>query len=131
MLARNDHGVLCTLHPERGIDAVPCLYAVDDDGYVGFGIDRVKPKLSTSLQRTHNLDRDPRATLLLEGWDREDWSKLWWVRAHLVHVPEEAHRGEVIADRLAARFPQYADKPFERIVVLRVAAITGWSGAEG
>ena len=34
-LAANDHGILCTLHAERGVDAVPVVYAVDDDGYVG------------------------------------------------------------------------------------------------
>ena len=29
------HGVLCTLHPERGPDAQPVVYAVSDDGEVG------------------------------------------------------------------------------------------------
>ena len=46
-LAAHDHGILCTVHPERGVDAVPVAYAVDDDGYVGVPIDRVKPKGSS------------------------------------------------------------------------------------
>ena len=82
-LAAHDHGILCTVHPERGVDAVPVVYAVDDDGYVGVPVDRVKPKASTRLQRERNLETDPRGTLLVEHWDRHDWSQLWWVRAEL------------------------------------------------
>ena len=44
-LASHDHGILCTVHAERGVDAVPVAFAVDDDGYVGVPIDRVKPVL--------------------------------------------------------------------------------------
>src|SRR5256885_5647014 len=51
-----------------------------EDGYVGVPIDRVKPKASLRLQRERNLEADPRATLLVEHWDRSDWSRLWWVR---------------------------------------------------
>ena len=82
-LAAHDHGVLCTVHAERGVDAVPVVYVVDDDGCVGVPIDRVKPKASPRLQRERNLSADPRAALLVEHWDRGDWSRLWWVRAEL------------------------------------------------
>ena len=41
-LAAHDHGVLCTLHAERGVDAVPVVYAMDDVA-VGVPVDRVKP----------------------------------------------------------------------------------------
>ena len=72
-LELHDHGILCTVHAERGVDAVPVAYAVDDDGYVGVPIDLVKPKASLRLQRERNLEADPRATLLVEHWDRDDW----------------------------------------------------------
>src|SRR4029453_10552195 len=81
-LTAHDHGILCTVHPERGVDAVPVVYAVDHD-CVGVPVDRVKPKASSRLQRERNLEADPRATLLVEHWDRDDWSQLWWVRAEL------------------------------------------------
>jgi hypothetical protein len=55
-LESHDHGILCTVHAERGVDAVPVAYAVDDDGYVGVPIDRVKPKASLRLQRERNLE---------------------------------------------------------------------------
>ncbi len=63
-LAAHDHGILCTVHAERGVDAVPVVYVVDDDGYVGVPVDLVKPKASLRLQRERNLEADPRATLL-------------------------------------------------------------------
>ena len=125
-LAAHDHGILCTVHPERGVDAVPVAYAVDDDGYVGVPIDRVKPKASSRLQRERNLEADPRGTLLVEHWDRDDWSRLWWVRAELRSEDADG-RAAALAARLAGRFPQYRDQPFDRVLVLRLAGVTGWA----
>jgi PPOX class probable F420-dependent enzyme len=122
-LAAHDHGILCTVHPERGVDAVPVVYALAGD-VVGVPVDRVKPKASTRLQRERNLEADPRAVLLVEHWDREDWSRLWWVRAELAF---EGDAAPALGDRLAERFPQYRDQPFDRVLALRVAALTGWA----
>jgi hypothetical protein len=129
-LVAHDHGILCTLHPERGIDAVPVVYAVDDDGYVGVPVDRVKPKTSSRLQRQRNLEIDPRATLLVEHWDRHDWSRLWWVRAELRWQGGAApHRAVALAARLADAFPQYRDQPFDQVLVLRLLGVTGWAAS--
>ena len=122
-LAAHDHGVLCTLHAERGVDAVPVVYAVDDNA-VGVPVDRVKPKASSRLQRERNLEADPRATLLVEHWDRDDWSQLWWVRAELRF---EGDAAPALAARLAERFQQYRDQPFDRVLLLRVVGVTGWA----
>jgi hypothetical protein len=132
-LAAHDHGILCTVHAERGVDAVPVAYVVDDDGCVGVPVDLVKPKVSSRLQRERNLEADPRATLLVEHWDPGDWSLLWWVRAELrwqsdVGVDADPGRAEALATRLAGRYPQYRDQPFARVLVLRIVGVTGWSG---
>jgi len=130
LLAAHDHGILCTVHGERGVDAVPVVYVVDDDGYVGVPVDRVKPKTSSRLQRERNLEADPRAALLVEHWDRDDWSRLWWVRAELRWQGEaSAERSADLAGGLAHAFPQYRGQPFSRVLVLRVVALTGWSAA--
>jgi hypothetical protein len=130
-LGAHVHGVLCTLHPERGPDPQPVVYAVGDDDQLGVPIDRVKPKASTRLKREDNLAADPRGTLLIEHWETEDWSRLWWVRADLRHVPDPPTSvTDALADQLARTVPQYADKPFHRILVCRVVAVTGWSAAE-
>lgn len=130
-LAGQVHGVLCTLHPERGPDPQPVVFAVSDDGHVGVPIDRVKPKSSSRLQREDNLAADPRGSLLVEHWETQDWSRLWWVRAQLEHVADPpAALTEQLADRLAATVPQYADKPFHRVLVCRIVGVTGWSASE-
>jgi hypothetical protein len=101
---------------------------VDDDDFVGVPVDRVKPKSSTRLRRTENLEADPRASLLVEQWDPEDWSRLWWVRAELRWVPDASPEREAsLADLLAARYPQYRDRPFDRVLVLHLVAVTGWA----
>lgn len=130
-LGEHVHGVFCTLHPERGPDPQPVVYAVDEDGYVGVPIDRVKPKASSRLQREANLEADPRGALLVEHWDAEDWSRLWWVRAECRHVPDPPPEVvERLTDRLAGTVPQYADKPFHRVLVCRIVRVTGWAAGD-
>jgi PPOX class probable F420-dependent enzyme len=127
-LAAHDHGILCTVHAERGVDAVPVAFAVDEDDFVGVPIDRVKPKSSSRLQRERNLEADPRATLLVEHWDPDDWSRLWWVRAELRWIAD-APPGRVtdLAGRLSDRYHQYRDQPFTHVLVLRIVHVTGWA----
>lgn len=127
-LAAHDHGVLCTLHPDRGVDAVPVVYATDGEGYLGVPIDRVKPKAGSRLQRERNLEADPRATLLIEHWDPEDWSRLWWVRVELRWQGDDhADRAEALATELSRRYRQYRDRPFTRVLVFRILGLTGWA----
>ncbi|WP_313675472.1 pyridoxamine 5'-phosphate oxidase family protein [Mycolicibacterium sp.] len=128
-LAAGVHGVLCTLHPERGPDPVPVVYAVGD-GHIGVPVDSVKPKASSRLRREDNLAADPRAALLVEQWDPADWSRLWWVRATLRYVPDPpGPLVDGLAERLSHAVPQYADAPFHRIVVCRIVAVTGWAAS--
>ena len=128
-LAANGHGVLSTVHAQRGVDAVPVVFAITE-GFVGVPVDQVKPKSSPRLQRQQNLEADPRATLLIEHWDRDDWSKLWWVRAQLRYDSSpESDLAESLTDQLASNFVQYQDKPFFGLLVLQVEAVTGWSAS--
>jgi hypothetical protein len=125
------HGVLCTVHPDRGPDALPVVYAVSGDGHIGSPIDRVKPKASSQLQREKNLAKDPRAALLAELWDPDDWSRLWWVRARLEHVPNPSVTlVEELTTRLANAIPQYVDQPFHRVIVFRILAVSGWAASD-
>ncbi len=127
-LVVHDHGVLCTVHPSRGVDAVPVAFALDEEGHLGIPVDLVKPKSSTRLQRERNLEADPRATLLVEHWDRQDWSRLWWVRAELRWVPDPpVERVTGLSALLVDRYRQYRSEPFARILVVRVLALTGWA----
>lgn len=130
-LAADGHGVLSTVHPRRGVDAVPVVYAITGD-IVGTPIDTVKSKSSNSLQRERNLRADPRATLLVEHWDRDDWSRLWWVRGELRWRDDAGPEViETLAGLLATAYPQYRDRPFARLLTLQLVGVTGWSAHAG
>jgi hypothetical protein len=123
-----DHGVLATLNRSRGADLVPACFAIDGDR-VTIPIDSVKPKGSTALGRIRNLERDPRATLLVEHWDARDWSALWWVRLLLVRSTEPPGRVAALERALRDRYAQYATAPFVEILTFRIDAVAGWAAA--
>ena len=127
LLAAAHHGVLCTAHLHRGVDPVPCVYAIDGD-LVGIPIDTVKDKSTTRLQREMNLETDPRAALLVGHRDPGDRSRLFWVRAELLHRPDPAPEVvAILARTLAEKIVQYRRRPFAGMIVLQVTATTCWS----
>jgi hypothetical protein len=125
-----DHGILATVHPARGADAVPACFVIEGE-VIAIPIDRIKPKRSTTLQRTRNLEADPRATLLCEHWDAADWSRLWWVRLTLRRSVEAAATTERLELALRQRYPQYETEPFAGILTFRIVAVLGWAAGEG
>jgi PPOX class probable F420-dependent enzyme len=124
--AAADHGVLATLHHERGADLVPACFAMAG-GYLAIPIDQVKPKSGPELARLRNLEADPRATLLVERWDAADWSRLWWVRLSLRRSEVDPAIGAVLERALRDRYPQYRATAFAGLVAFRIEAVTGWS----
>jgi hypothetical protein len=126
--AAADHGVLATLSGPHGADLVPACFAIDGDR-LAIPIDSVKPKGSTALGRVRNLERDPRATLLVEHWDPVDWSRLWWVRLLLRRTEEPASQVAVLERGLRDRYPQYRDATFVEILTFRIEHVGGWEAA--
>lgn len=123
-----DHGVLATLNRTGTADLVPVCFAILD-GVVAIPIDSIKPKRSTALGRVRNLERDPRATLLIERWDPADWGRLWWVRISLIRAAVAPELGARLEQSLRDRYPQYAMAAFVAILAFRVDAIGGWAAA--
>jgi PPOX class probable F420-dependent enzyme len=120
------HGVLATLHPQRGLDAVPVVFAVVDRLLV-VPVDTVKPKHHAGLVRLANVARDPRCVLLVEHYS-DDWSELWWVRVH-ADAEQIADPGPWV-EALSARYPPYR-RPGAVVgaLLLRPTAVTGWTAA--
>jgi PPOX class probable F420-dependent enzyme len=120
-LAVAEHGVLSTVHPDRGVDAVPVVFAIGPPR-IFIPIDTIKPKRTTQLQRLANLEADPRCVLLVDHYDR-DWTKLWWVRVHATAVATDA-----VLQPLLDRFEVYRTKgAIAAAIVLTVTEITGWA----
>jgi len=126
--AAADHGVLATLDPNHGARLVPACFAIDEDR-LAIPIDSVKPKGSTALGRVRNLERDPRASLLIEHWDPVDWSRLWWVHLQLVRTDEADDQVARLERLLRERYPQYRDGPFIEILTFRIENVGGWEAA--
>ncbi len=136
------HGVLATLHPTRGVDAVPVVYAVVDgrddrgldDRLIVVPVDTVKPKRHLALGRLANLAGDQRAVLLVEHYE-DDWSELWWVRVHVTALTSGWRRQDPAPAgllALARRYPEYrAAGTIAATVALRPTAITGWAARPG
>jgi PPOX class probable F420-dependent enzyme len=129
LLSCSEHGVLATVHPERGADAVPACFAVSGD-LLAVPVDRVKAKESTDLQRIRNLEQDPRATLLCDQWDAEDWSRLWWVRASLVCLSSAPRDPTSLEAVLRDKYPPYRGVAFASLIIFRIAKLTGWAATE-
>ncbi|HXG26879.1 MAG TPA: hypothetical protein VNL94_08535 [Candidatus Binatia bacterium] len=126
--AMADHGILATLHESRGADLVPACFVIDGD-WLAIPIDDVKPKSTTRLGRLRNLERDPRATLLVERWDREDWGRLWWVRLSLRRAEAPVELLPRLERGLRARYPQYASAAFVELLAFRIEDVQGWSAS--
>lgn len=132
LLRPGEHATLCTLNAKGTIDAVPVCFAVVGK-VVATPIDRVKPKDTTALARLKNLDRDATATLLCDQWDRDDWSRLWWVRAHMARRSGHDVSVRLLEDcerALRAKYAQYRDSAFAEVVVFDVGGLTGWSARD-
>lgn len=127
--AATDHGILATINRTGAPDLVPVCFAIVGDA-VAIPIDSLKPKRSTALGRVRNLERDPRATLLLERWDAADWTRLWWVRLTLRRAELPDQRAAELERALRDRYPQYAGAAFVAILTFRLDGVTGWEAAE-
>jgi len=129
-LGSAEHGVLCTVNARLSIDAVPTCFALVS-GLIVTAIDRVKPKDTRELGRLKNLDRDAKATLLCDHWDPHDWSRLWWVRAHLLRRSGHEVRDPVLAAgerALREKYAQYRYTDFAELILFDVETLVGWSG---
>jgi PPOX class probable F420-dependent enzyme len=108
---------------------VPIAFAVA--GETIYSAVDAKPKRTRALRRLANVRQNPQVSLLVDHWDEDDWSALWWVRADgraRVLAPDdpEARRA---ADLLGERYPAQHD-PGE-VLAVEVERWSGWAAAAG
>ena len=116
---------------------VPVTFAVVSDQNGGerivFVVDD-KPKSTTKLRRLANIAARPAVCLLVDVYDDDDWSRLWWVRADGIAtvLPADTRSGSEAVDALAARYPAYVQRrPHGPVVSIAVTGWTGWAAHAG
>jgi PPOX class probable F420-dependent enzyme len=108
-LAAAPVGRLATVTPDGRPHVVPCCFALVDDVVVT-AVDH-KPKSTTALRRLENVRARPVASLVVDHYE-DDWSALWWVRVDgAARVLDEGAERTAAIDALAAKYPQYAERP--------------------
>jgi PPOX class probable F420-dependent enzyme len=104
---------------------VPIAFAVDDDTIYS-AVD-AKPKRTRALRRLANVRVNPAVSLLVDHWDEEDWSRLWWVRADghgRVLDPDDPEARRAV-ELLRERYPrQRADG---EVLAVAVERWSGWT----
>ena len=107
---------------------VPIVFAVDGD-VVYSAVDH-KPKRTTALRRLANIAENPAVALLVDYYDDDDWSRLWWARAdgtgRVVAAGSDEHQRAVSG--LINRYVAYAEQPpVGPVLAIDVWRWSGWS----
>jgi PPOX class probable F420-dependent enzyme len=118
---------LATLRADGAPRLVPVTFVLMD-GLVCSAVDEVKPKSTTRLARLADVERDPRAGLVVDHY-ADDWSQLWWVR---VDGTAAVHRTGDLRDRalaaLVGKYRPYAAAPPDGpVLVVTPTRWTGWT----
>jgi PPOX class probable F420-dependent enzyme len=104
---------------------VPVAFAVDGDTIYS-AVD-AKPKRTRALRRLANVRANPAVSLLVDHWDEDDWSRLWWARADgqgRVLAPEEPEACRAV-ELLREHYPrQRADG---EVLAVAVERWSGWT----
>jgi PPOX class probable F420-dependent enzyme len=108
---------------------VPIAFAVDGDTIYS-AVD-AKPKRTRALRRLANVRANPAVSLLVDHWDEDDWTRLWWARADgqgRVLAPEDPEARRAV-ELLRERYPrQRADG---EVLAVAVERWSGWAGSTG
>jgi PPOX class probable F420-dependent enzyme len=125
-------GRLATVTSEGRPHLVPVCFAIagPDDTIVS-AVD-TKPKRTTELRRLANLQANPAVSLLVDQYDDDDWSQLWWVRVDgSARVVRAGTAYDESITALVAKYPQYREAPpAGPAIVITATRWHGWKFAE-
>lgn len=117
---------LATTTPRGDPHVVAVTFAMTREAVVTM-IDH-KPKTTSRLQRVINLERHPRASILVDHYV-EDWTSLWWVRVDgPVELETEGVSWEASKRALADKYRQYRERPPQgTAIVIAIDRVTWWA----
>lgn len=119
---------------EEGPALVPICFVVM--GQTLYHVLDAKPKRvdQASLRRVRNLERDPRAAVIVDHYE-EAWDRLWFVAlegtARLLREGAEHARA---LSALKRKYPQYRRMPFPApplVIALDVGGVRRWQASKG
>jgi PPOX class probable F420-dependent enzyme len=118
---------LATLDPDGRPHLVPIVFALAGDTLYS-AVD-AKPKRSQRLRRIENVRARPAATVIVDEYDDQDWSALWWVRVRGdARVLDDGEERERALELLVAKYEQYRrDRPTGAVLALDVSEWRGWA----
>ncbi len=130
LLATARSGTLGTVAASGLPQLVPVCFAVVG-GAIAIAIDE-KPKTGAILARVRNIERDPRAVLLVDHYE-DRWDRLAWLRLEGAArvLPRGAMWPEALA-HLRQRYPQYRSMELEGGPLIRIdpSRVVGWRWQE-
>jgi PPOX class probable F420-dependent enzyme len=122
-------GRLATSGAGGAVGLVPICFAVLD-GWIVSAVDH-KPKRTARLRRLDDMTHTGRATVLVDHYDDEDWSRLWWVRITGSAVVHDAG-WPVAVDALVAKYPQYRrHRPTGAVYGVAMDEVRSWRATPG
>jgi PPOX class probable F420-dependent enzyme len=89
-----------------------------------------KPKRTTALRRLANIVANPRVAVLVDHYDDDDWTALWWVRADGTGRVLDPREPEALtaSTGLVARYEQYRRRaPSGPVLAIAVERWSHWS----
>ena len=119
-------GVLGTIARSGLPQLVPVCFALVE-GDIAIAIDE-KPKRGGTLARMRNIERDARATLLVDHYE-ERWERLAWLRLEGdAAVFERGGEWREALDALRRRYPRYRAMALEALPLIRLrpTRVVGW-----
>ena len=102
---------LGTVGVDGSVGLVPVCFAIVD-GWIVSAVDH-KPKRTSRLRRLDDMIASGTATVLIDHYDDQDWSNLWWVRIRgraRVHTADDPAAATAVA-ALVAKYAQYHVRP--------------------
>jgi PPOX class probable F420-dependent enzyme len=123
------HGYLATADADGRPHVVPVTFALGPGSdVVVIAIDH-KPKSTHNLRRLRNIEVNPRVSVLVDQYDDEDWTRLWWARADgTARVLADGADRERALDELVARYPAYqVQRPAGPVIWIDIDVWRGWA----
>ena len=116
---------LGTVDADGAVRLVPICFVVVD-GWLASAVDH-KPKRTGQLRRLDDMEHSGRATVLVDHYDDEDWSLLWWVRVRGRAVVDRSADAPDVVDALVAKYRQYAEhRPTGAVYRIALDEVRWW-----